>query len=107
MDGYWLLIALLTKLERLNPVCRLKNSLSLCRPPPPLQDAPFFTEKLNVRTLPCILCFVDGVAVDRVVGFDELGGKDTFPTSRLAERLVRSGAVKAPPKPRCDDDDDE
>lgn len=58
-----------------------------------LQDAPFFTEKLQVRLLPCILSFVDGIAVDRVVGFDELGGKDDFPTSRLEARLEKGGAV--------------
>ncbi|KAL4530249.1 hypothetical protein Ndes2526B_g02389 [Nannochloris sp. 'desiccata'] len=60
-------------------------------------DAPFFTEKLQVRTLPCIVSFIDGVAGDRVVGFDELGGKDDFPTERLENRLFKGGAVKPAP----------
>ena len=58
------------------------------------QDAPFFTEKLQVRTLPCIISFVDGTAVDRITGFDELGAKDDFPTSKLEARLEQGGAVK-------------
>ena len=27
--------------------------------------APFFVEKLKVQVLPCIICFMDGIAVDR------------------------------------------
>ena len=48
-----------------------------------LQDAPFFVDKLNVRTLPCVVMFVGGVAVDRIVGFDTLGATDDFPTSQV------------------------
>jgi len=64
-------------------------------------------EKLNVRTLPCVLCFVDGVAVDRVVGFAELGGKDDFPTAKLEARLIQAGVLKkAVPKAVDSDDED-
>jgi hypothetical protein len=45
--------------------------------------------------LPTIVCFVDGIAVDRVVGFEDLGNKDDFPTIALTRRLIRSGALKA------------
>lgn len=45
-----------------------------------LQDAPFFTVKLNVKVLPCVIMFSTGVAVDRVAGFDEFGAKDDFST---------------------------
>ena len=44
------------------------------------QDAPFFTVKLNVKVLPCIVLFSKGVAVDRTVGFEEFGAKDDFST---------------------------
>ena len=60
-------------------------------------DAPFFTEKLQVRTLPCIISFIDGVAGDRIVGFEELGGKDDFTTERLETRLLKGGAIKLAP----------
>ena len=45
--------------------------------------------------LPTILCFVDGIALDRVVGFADLGNRDDFPRLALTRRLIRSGALKA------------
>lgn len=57
--------------------------------------APFFIKKLLIQVLPTIICFIDGVAVDRVVGFEELGGKDDFPEMALTRRLIRSGVLKA------------
>ena len=57
-------------------------------------DTPFFVAKLSVQMLPCVIFFVDGVAVDRVVGFDELGAKDDFATEVLEARLLSCGAVK-------------
>jgi len=38
--------------------------------------------------LPTLICFVDGKATDRIVGFEELGMKDEFPTLNLIRRLV-------------------
>ncbi|KAL4439424.1 hypothetical protein ABPG77_008753 [Micractinium sp. CCAP 211/92] len=69
-------------------------------------DAPFFVEKLQVRMLPCVVMFVGGVAVDRVVGFDQLGATDNFPTSALEKKLLKAGVVQPPP-PLKDDSDDE
>ena len=45
-----------------------------------VQKAQFMVQKLHVKTLPTIVLFTDGVAKDRIVGFDELGGRDVFPT---------------------------
>jgi hypothetical protein len=42
-----------------------------------------------------MICFIDGVAVDRVVGFEDLGNKDDFPTLVLSRRLIRAGVIKA------------
>ena len=33
----------------------------------------------------------DGVAFDRLIGFQDLGGVDDFPTSRLENWLLRKG----------------
>lgn len=71
-----------------------------------VQDAPFFTVKLQIKVLPCLLLFINGVAVDRVVGFEELGGKDDFATSGLERRLLKCGAVIRPPKERGSDDEE-
>jgi len=57
-------------------------------------DSPFFVKKLNVQMLPCIVFFHKGVAYDRIVGFEEFGGKDDFKTSVLEERLQNAGAIK-------------
>ena len=38
---------------------------------------------------------MDGISVDRIVGFEELGGKDEFPTLLLARRLIKSGCLRA------------
>merc|ERR1740120_235261 len=47
------------------------------------EKAPFFVEKLKIKTLPCAVVFNDGVAVGRQVGFDGLGGEE-FATVQLA-----------------------
>ncbi|GFQ07850.1 thioredoxin domain-containing protein plp3b [Phtheirospermum japonicum] len=44
------------------------------------ENAPFFVAKLAIKTLPCLIMFRKGVATDRVVGFQDLGGKDDFST---------------------------
>jgi hypothetical protein len=45
--------------------------------------------------LPTIVCFIDGIAVDRLVGFEDLGTSDDFPTIVMTKRLIRSGVIKA------------
>ena len=59
------------------------------------EKCPFFVTKLAVQMLPTIICFIDGIAVDRVVGFEELGGSDEFPTLILTRRLISSGVLRA------------
>jgi len=51
--------------------------------------------------LPTIICFIDGVAADRVVGFADMGNKDDFPTIALTRRLIKTGALKALNKAEC------
>ena len=38
------------------------------------ERCPFFINKLQIQMLPTIIMFIDGVAADRITGFDELGG---------------------------------
>ena len=57
--------------------------------------APFFVGKLQVKMLPTIVLFKDGIAIDRVVGFDELGGVDDFGTDVLEKRLAKGGVLLA------------
>ena len=39
--------------------------------------------------------FKNGIAVDKIVGFEELGGTDEFPTLVLSRRIIKSGVLKA------------
>lgn len=58
-----------------------------------MDNAPFLVTKLNVRVLPCIISFVNGIVVDRVVGFEGLGKGDKFVTRDLERRLLESGVL--------------
>merc|ERR1711998_650012 len=58
------------------------------------EKCPFLTERLRVFMLPTITCVVKGQVVDHVVGFDDMGGDDDFPTSALAMRLAAAQCVE-------------
>ncbi|MCO5569585.1 hypothetical protein L7F22_023300 [Adiantum nelumboides] len=57
------------------------------------ENAPFFVAKLAIKTLPCVLLFRDGVAFDRLVGFQDLGGADDFSTSTLENWFLRKAVL--------------
>ena len=60
-----------------------------------VEHAPFLVTKLNIKVLPCVIAFVDGVSADRVVGFEGLGySEDTFKTKDLETRLVAAGVLE-------------
>ena len=60
-----------------------------------VEKAPFFIKKLQIQVIPTMIIFIEGIAVDRVVGFEELGNKDDFPTLALTRRLIKSGVIMA------------
>ncbi|KAF2841500.1 thioredoxin-like protein [Patellaria atrata CBS 101060] len=88
-----------------------------------VDNAPFLVVKLKVQVLPCVISFIDGVGVDRIIGFEGIGrSADTFTTRELERRLLRSNVLvrekmadtkgQAAFKPRQDnpskqDDDDD
>jgi len=59
-----------------------------------VENVPWLVEKLFVKVLPCVICFVDGIAKDRLVGFEELGNEDNFNTGILELRLSHSGVLE-------------
>ena len=59
------------------------------------EKAPFFVTKLQVQVLPSVIMFDNGLAVDRIVGFEELGGEDDFNTLTLTRRLIRGVVLDA------------
>lgn len=58
------------------------------------EKAHFFVAKLAVKTLPCAIVFVDGVAKGRQIGFEGLGGTDDFSTAELAWRFKEMGGIE-------------
>ncbi|GFR48473.1 hypothetical protein Agub_g10164 [Astrephomene gubernaculifera] len=66
-------------------------------------DSPFFTVKLNIKTLPCLVCFKKGVAIGRVTGFEGLG-RDDFPTEILEDRLFSMDVIQVPERDRDEED---
>mmetsp|Transcript_30505 Transcript_30505/g.98308 ORF Transcript_30505/g.98308 Transcript_30505/m.98308 type:complete len:247 (-) Transcript_30505:176-916(-) len=70
-------------------------------------DAPFFVQKLKIKVLPCIVMFKGGIAIDRVVGFEELGGVDDFEQIKLEKRLASKAMIQYKNDDSSDDEEDE
>lgn len=70
------------------------------------ENAPFFVTKLGIKTLPCVILFRKGIAADRLIGFQDLGGKDDFTTKALENLLIKKGIISEK-KQDVDDEDDE
>eukprot|EP00756_Hemistasia_phaeocysticola_P048143 Hpha_TRINITY_DN22583_c0_g1::TRINITY_DN22583_c0_g1_i1::g.185003::m.185003 len=50
-------------------------------------------EKFNIFMLPTIMLIEGGKTHHSIIGFDEFGGKDNFPTSRMEEVLAHYGMI--------------
>jgi thiol-disulfide isomerase/thioredoxin len=66
------------------------------------QKTPFFVSKLQVRTLPTLIVFRDGKALDRLTGFDGLSpvdpkDPDKWYTRSLQTWLAETGAIEYVP----------
>jgi hypothetical protein len=59
-----------------------------------VEKAPFFTSKLSIKTLPTVVTFLEGVSKSRLVGFEDLGGCDSFSTEALETWLRKRGMLK-------------
>ena len=58
------------------------------------EKMPFVCERLNIWALPTLVLVKDGKTDHSIVGFDEFGGKDDFPTSLLEEVLLAHEIVQ-------------
>ena len=57
------------------------------------EKCPFFVQKLYIQMLPTMVLFENGVKIGQIVGFEELGGQDDFPTLNLIRLLVKGGVL--------------
>lgn len=78
--------------KHLNNVCRKYAATKFIKVN--ATKAPFFITKLQIQVLPCIVMFRGGVAIDRIVGFEELGGTDDFTQLRLEKRLADKNVIE-------------
>lgn len=53
----------------------------------------FLVDRLKIVVLPTICIAMDGKTQDYIVGFDDLGGSDEFPTEMMEWRLGRAKAI--------------
>jgi thioredoxin-like negative regulator of GroEL len=61
------------------------------------EKAPFFVQRLQVRSLPTVCLFIDGKLKDKIIGFEGFSG-DGFKTAELIQRLIRVGVITARPE---------
>ena len=58
--------------------------------------APFLIVKMKIQVLPCLVSIVDSLVVDKLIGFDDLGGTDQFTTKQLVDRLASHSSKMNP-----------
>ncbi|KAF2790065.1 thioredoxin-like protein [Melanomma pulvis-pyrius CBS 109.77] len=59
-----------------------------------VDNCPFLVTRLKVQVLPCVIAFVDGIGVDRIIGFEGLGRTpENFTTRDLEARLIRANVL--------------
>eukprot|EP00040_Diaphanoeca_grandis_P016428 m.84737 g.84737 ORF g.84737 m.84737 type:complete len:192 (+) comp25796_c0_seq1:152-727(+) len=53
----------------------------------------WIANKLNIKVLPSVLCFIGGKVKDRVIGFEDFNNSESFETKALEERLAQCGVI--------------
>ncbi|GAA5972237.1 hypothetical protein JCM11641_002368 [Rhodosporidiobolus odoratus] len=56
-------------------------------------NVPFLVTKLDIKVLPCVVGFANGVSRMKLVGFDELEGGDNFTTASLEIGMKECGVL--------------
>ncbi|KAK9318390.1 thioredoxin-like protein [Lipomyces starkeyi] len=59
-----------------------------------VDNATFLVVRLGIQVLPCVICFIDGKEVLRLVGFESLGNSDHFTSDMLESQLQKSGVIQ-------------
>ncbi|KAI9106202.1 thioredoxin-like protein [Phlyctochytrium arcticum] len=61
-----------------------------------VENVPFLVERLKIKVLPCLIPFIDGSSVDRLVGFEGVGDSENVPTSAIEEWLIQTKVISSP-----------
>ncbi|KAM0755595.1 thioredoxin-like protein [Meredithblackwellia eburnea MCA 4105] len=62
-----------------------------------VSNVPFLVDKIQVRVLPCVVGFVEGVSKMKIIGFEELEGGDHFNTASLELVMLQCGVISGSP----------
>ena len=57
------------------------------------EKVPFLVERLRIKVLPTVCLAKNGKTVDYIVGFNDLGGSDDFPTEMLEWRIAQADVI--------------
>ncbi|KAI3639221.1 hypothetical protein MIR68_002751 [Amoeboaphelidium protococcarum] len=57
------------------------------------ERCPFLVQKMRIQVLPCVIVFMNGLSLDKLIGFEDLGNSDDFTTATLEQRLQKSGVL--------------
>lgn len=57
------------------------------------EKCPFLVERLRIKVMPTVCLAKEGKTIDYIVGFDDLGKTDEFPTEILEWRIARAGVI--------------
>ena len=55
-----------------------------------VENVPFLVDRMDIKVLPCVISFIDGKGVDRLLGFEGVSEGDSFSSSELEARLALS-----------------
>lgn len=58
------------------------------------EKCPFLAEKLKIKTIPTLALVKNGIMVDKVVGFTQLGNRDDFSTEMLEWRIAQNEVIE-------------
>jgi hypothetical protein len=61
------------------------------------EKSPYLTDKLKIWMLPTLALIKNEKVVDYVVGLDDMGGREDFETSALANRLAAADVLTIQP----------
>nr|CAI5861441.1 unnamed protein product [Callosobruchus analis] len=70
------------------------------------EKCPFLTEKLKIKVIPTLVLIHNGIMVDKIIGFTQLGNRDDFSTETLEWRIAQNeiisydGDLSTPPDQR-------
>ncbi|CAH1954562.1 unnamed protein product [Acanthoscelides obtectus] len=70
------------------------------------EKCPFLTEKLKIKVIPTLVLIHNGIMVDKIIGFTQLGNRDDFSTETLEWRIAQNeiinyeGDLSTPPDER-------